>query len=206
MIDHLVYATRDLDAALDDLERKLGVRAAPGGKHTGGGTHNALLSFGDGAYLEIIGPDPEQEPPKDRPMAFGIDKLTAPRLVTWAAKAPTIAARVARAREEGYDPGTPTGMSRLRPDGVRLAWILTRAPEPAGDGLVPFLIDWGDTPHPSDSAPGGSRLIALRAEHPQPEVVRKALAALGEDLEVQDGPVPALIAIIEGPNGRLELR
>jgi hypothetical protein len=71
---------------------------------------------------------------------------------------------------------------------------------------VPFLIDWGDTPHPSDSAPGGSRLIALRAEHPQPEVVRKALAALGEDLEVQDGPVPALIAIIEGPNGRLELR
>jgi hypothetical protein len=37
-------------------------------------------------------------------------------------------------------------------------------------------------------------------------VVRKALAALGEDLEVQDGPVPALIAIIEGPNGRLELR
>ena len=89
MIDHLVYATPDVARSIDHLESQLGVRAALGGAHPGGGTHNALLSFGDGSYLEIIGPDPNQEPPKDRPMSFGIDTLTAPRLVTWAARAPT---------------------------------------------------------------------------------------------------------------------
>lgn len=206
MLDHLVYATPDVGRSIDQLESLLGVRAGFGGQHPGAGTHNALLSFGEGSYLEIIGPDPTQEPPEDRPMPFGIDTLVAPRLVTWAVKAPNIAARVARAREQGYDPGTPAAMSRQRPDGVRLGWMLTRAPVQVGDGLVPFLIDWGETPHPSESAPGGCRLVSLRGEHPQPDVVLAALAAIGAELKVEQGPEPALLATIEGRKAAIELR
>jgi hypothetical protein len=208
-VDHLVFGAPDVGAAIDMLEAKLGVRAGMGGKHPGAGTHNALLSLGGGSYLEIIGPDPEQEPPTDRPMPFGVDKLAAPRLVTWAAKARAdFAEQVAKSRRAGWNPGDPQPMSRKTPDGTELKWTLTRAPEPIGDGLVPFLIDWGNTPHPSDNAPGGCELVRLRAEHPDPHAVRDALLALDvDDLTLIPGPEPLLVAIIRTPSGEeVELR
>src|ERR1700675_1731706 len=126
-IDHLVYAVPDLDAAIDVLAARTGVRATPGGKHVELGTHNALIALGADTYLEIIAPDPEQPPPA-MPRPFGLDALTTPRLVTWAVKAPDIDARVAAARAAAYDPGVVRSMSRNRPDGIRLAWRLTLTP------------------------------------------------------------------------------
>lgn len=204
MLDHLVYATPDLDAAVDELERRLGVRAAPGGRHPGRGTYNALLSLGDGAYLEIIAPDPQQPDP-DAPRGFALDQLEAPLLRTWAAKAPDIAQRVARSRAAGYDPGDPRAMSRERPDGVTLSWQLTVSGLPAGGWLVPFLIDWGESPHPAGSAPEGVTVESLRAEHPQPETVRPLLDALEVELDVTTGPAPRLVARLSTPMGLVEL-
>lgn len=205
MLDHLVYGTPDVAATIDDLETRWGVRAAMGGKHPGG-THNALLSLANGAYLEIIGPDPEQTPPADRPMAFGLDRLREPRLVTWAIKAPNIEQRVARVRANGFDPGNVEPLSRKRPDGLLLEWKLTRSAELPGDGLIPFLIDWGNTPHPADSAPAGCVFASLRAEHPDAGTIRSKMRALGEELDVRMGQAPALIATIHTPKGRMELR
>jgi hypothetical protein len=74
------------------------------------------------------------------------------------------------------------------------------------DGLVPFFIDWAKTPHPAGSATPGLSLIGLRAEHPDPEPVQEALFTLGLDLRVQRGPRPALIATVDSPRGRVELR
>ena len=202
-IDHLAYAAPDLEAAVSDVERRLGVRAAYGGRHKGLGTHNALLSLG-GSYLEIIAPDPQQPAP-ERPRPFGIDGLTGPRLAGWAVPAPDIGERVRRARESGYEPGEVTEFGRERPDGRRLTWRLTFPPS-GGDGLVPFLIDWGDTPHPSGDAPGGCSLVSLRAEHPEPEGVSAMLRALGVELALARGPAAALIATLDTPNGRVELR
>jgi hypothetical protein len=75
-----------------------------------------------------------------------------------------------------------------------------------GDGLVPFLIDWGDGPHPARTAPGGLELVHLRAEHPDPVAIIEWLRRLGLELLVVAGRAPALIATLDTPRGRLELR
>jgi hypothetical protein len=204
VVDHLVYAVADLDAGVDEIEQLLGVRAADGGKHTGRGTHNALISLGGGAYLEIIGPDREQpDPPVGRP--FGIDSLKSNRLVTWAARTRELDAVMERARVQGYDPGPVMAMSRALPDGRELHWRLAVHYPLPSDGLVPFLIEWGAEDHPASTAPGGCRLVDLEGEHPHPEGVVSQLEALGAELQVSEGGRPALLATIECPKGTVVL-
>src|SRR5437867_7012877 len=102
-VDHLIYAVPELDQAINELERRTGVRAEYGGSHPGRGTRNALLGLGAGIYLELIGPDPNQPTPA-RPW-LGIDETMRLRLATWAAKSPDIQARGERAKAAGYEPG-----------------------------------------------------------------------------------------------------
>lgn len=203
-VDHLVYAVADLGQGIAEIERLLGVRAAPGGKHTGRGTHNALLSLGTGTYLELIAPDREQPAPAAaRP--FGLDKLTSPRLVTWAIRVSDIEKRVEEARSAGYDPGAVLSMSRKLPDGGELRWRLAVHPEPVAGGVVPFFIQWDPGKHPSETSPGGAHLADLQAEHPRPDEVNAMLEAIGAEITVTQSARPALIATIEGPKGTVVL-
>jgi len=205
-VDHLVFAAPDLDAGIARVEMLIGVRASAGGQHPGRGTRNALLALGPASYLEIIAPDPQQPNPAG-PRPFGIDDLKEPRLVTWAAKGTNLDQLVANARGIGVTYGLVTPGSRQRPDGVLLTWRTTNpANASAADGLMPFFIDWGSSSHPSGSAAKGATLISLRAEHPDPDRVQTTLGAVRVDLPVTRGPVAELIATIEGPKGRVELR
>lgn len=204
-IDHLVYATPDLQSTVADLERRLGVGATVGGRHPQWGTHNAILSLGSGTYLEILAPDPGRSA-TIVPTIFGIDALAAPRLVAWAAKAQNLEARVAAAARRGVLLGAISEASRQKPDGSVLSWRLTDPTVTLGDGLVPFLIDWADSPHPATSAPRAGGLLDLRAEHPDPDHVRSMLEAVGFLLSITPSPAPALMAQIETPAGAVELR
>jgi len=204
-VDHLVYATPDLRVGIEKIEQLSGVRASPGGQHPGRGTRNALVALGPISYLEIIGPDPEQPKPANaRP--FGIDSLPAPRLAAWAAKGSDLDRLAAEAARHGVKLGQVVPGSRNRPDGLVLSWRYTDPSTVVADGIVPFFIDWGKTPHPAGSAAAGLTLIELRAEHPDPTGVQKMLGQLGIDLQVTRGSRPALIATVSGPKGRVELR
>ena len=204
-VDHLVYATPDLAAGIARVEKLLGVRATPGGQHPGRGTRNALIALGPNTYIEIIGPDPEQPAPAE-PRPFGIDGLKAPRLVTWSAKERDLAGLSARATKQNVRLGALASGSRRRPDGVLLAWNYTDPRTVVADGIVPFFIDWGSTPHPAASAVQGGALVELIAEHPDPARATTALNAVGLTLAVKKGSAPALVAIINTPRGRVELR
>jgi hypothetical protein len=204
MLDHLVYGAPDLERAVDEIERKVGVRPAFGGTHAGRLTHNALLSLGAGRYLEIIAPVPVSESPRGA-LPFGLETLIEPRLVTWAMAVEDIERRIEAARLAGSDPGEMITGGRDLPDGSRLTWQLAVTADPAGDGIVPFLIRWLSEPHPSASAPKGCQFVALRAEHPDPESVLQMLRALDVELSVSDSRTPRLIATLETPSGRVEL-
>lgn len=202
-MDHLVYAVPDVDAAVAEIARLSGVAPVEGGRHVGMGTHNFLLGLGGGAYLEIVGPDPEQGE-VGAPRPFGIDRLSAPRLVAWAIRVPDIDAAVATARTRGLDPGEPATMSRRTPEGELLAWRLT-AP-PAGLTLLPFLIDWGSTPHPTSRGLPEVALGSFTGYHPDPGSVRDKLSALDAEIEVHEGAEPELSAVLIGDGGPLTLR
>jgi len=204
-LDHLVYATPDLNLGIDTIEKLLGVRATVGGQHPGLGTRNALVALGPTSYLEIIGPDPEQPKPAG-PRRFGIDELKAPRIVRWVAKSNELEKVAATAAQKSVKLGPVIPGSRKRPDGVVLAWRYTDPNVVEANGLIPFFIDWGTSPHPSATAARGAMLINVRAEHPDAERVQKMIEALGLDLRVQKGSAPAIIATIESPRGRVELR
>ncbi|TSB25528.1 VOC family protein [Streptomyces benahoarensis] len=208
VLDHLVYAAPDLAAAAGELAELTGVRPVTGGSHPGRGTRNCLLALdgplGAGAYLELIGPDPEQ-PESDGPRWFGIDALTGPRLVTWAVRATGLPDRVARARAAGYDPGDAAAMGRRTPDGRRISWELT--PPCAGGGTTPFLLDWGATPHPTAAGLPALTLEAFAVTGPDPAAIAARLAALGgrwPDAPAASGPA-ALTAVVRGPRGAVRL-
>lgn len=204
-IDHLVYATPDLDRTVEELAERLGVRAVPGGRHVGRGTHNALLHLGGRTYLEVIGPDPSQDLPDTAPRPFGVERLEAARLVWWAVATDDLPGTVERVGAAGVDPGEPVEMQRARPDGVLLRWVLSTHAEIPEGGALPFIIDWLDSPHPSEDTPRGCTLTELRITHPDPNRIRRQLEAFGGALPVVEGP-SQLVATLDTPNGSIVLR
>ena len=204
-IDHLVYAAPNLEEAIAELENRLGIRAAPGGSHPGRGTRNALIALSPTSYLEILAPDPGQPRPAN-PLWLSVDSSKRPRIVAWAAKGGDLERFAADAERVGVHLGAAAPGSRRRPDGALLTWKVTDPTVAAGEGVVPFFIDWEDSPHPARTAEPGVTLIRLRAEHPDPALVQGMLDRLGLDLRVEPGPAAALIATVSSGLGEVELR
>jgi len=204
-VDHIVLATPDVDDTADRLTTTLGVRAVAGGKHPQWGTRNALIALGAGVYLEIIGPDLHALP-EEPPRPFGLDTLSVPRLATWAVRGRALEALLGQARASGVELGEIQRRTRRRPDGVLLGWSMTELEAARADGIIPFFIDWGATPHPAATAPRGGTLVRLRARHPDAAGVREMLRSLGLAIDVEPGDAPELIATLETRRGEFELR
>ena len=197
-VDHLVFAAPDLETGMDFIEEKLGVRPVRGGRHASFGTHNALLSLGPSTYLEVIAPDPGTERPV-RGRLFGLDDIGAPEMRTWAVRREDLLTALATAGASGIGP-IEAGR-RERSDGTVLSWRLTDPYAMPFDGAVPFVISWGDTPHPATTAPSGGELAGLAIVHPNAEAVRKALALLDALVDVGEGDAFELVARIRTPEG-----
>jgi Glyoxalase-like domain len=211
VLDHLVFAAPDLAVAVAHFIELTGVTPVRGGRHLGVGTANYLVGFGGvhrEGYLEIIGPDPDQAD-VDRSRPFGIDQLSRARLVTWAIHPGELNACTAAARAQGYDPGPARELSRVAPDGELLRWRLTEANLGEPGGVVPFLIDWGDTTPPPRRDLPEVALLEFGATHPRPEPVRAALEALScglsAQLRVRAGNRIGLTAVLDGQHGPVVL-
>ena len=203
-VDHLVYAVPDLEEAIEDLEKKLGVAPVIGGKHKSQGTHNALVHLGRNAYLEIIAADPSNETFTGQRW-MGIDLITEPKITRWAVKSNKLD------RDSGYlatvDPrlGDLKGGARKKPNGKKLIWKATvTLPEPEVE-VLPFCIDWKGAEHPTKELPQVCKLIELRGNHPTPWLIEAAVHSLNIDMKMGVEEEASIKAIIETPNGMVEL-
>lgn len=197
-IDHLVYGTRDLASGLDDISALVGEVPQPGGRHPSFGTRNHLLGLGGSVYLEVIGPDPDAAPPSD-PRPFGLDDLDDDRLVAWAVATDDMNAGRALFAELGISLGDPFEASRRQPDGTELRWRLS----PPVGGVIPFLIDWGESPHPTAELRSSTRLAGLRIETPNADEIKTVMRTAGLDVDVRPGFEERLVATVDAPMGRV---
>jgi hypothetical protein len=131
-IDHFVVVVPDLAAAIASYA-ELGFTVVRGGKHNIG-THNALIAFADGSYLELIA---FLAPVAGHPWYDAMSKSGG--IVDFCAQTDDLGPEVANFRRAGINITDPNGMTRDRPDGFRLSWVLA-IPNAPFNGSVPFLI------------------------------------------------------------------
>ncbi len=186
-IDHLVIAVPDLGTAVARYTA-LGFAVVPGGRHPTG-THNALIAFADGAYLELIAfYEPWPAHRWWRPLQRGGG------FVDFCLRTTDLAGDVAAFRAAGVPMDDPVPLSRVRPDGVRLEWRLGNPREPFRF-VTPFLIE--DTTlrnqrvpaagaHPNGATAAASVTIAVEAVEPVRKILAQVLRAEGEALDVAE--------------------
>jgi hypothetical protein len=133
-LDHAIIAVADLDPAVEDY-RALGFTVIYGGRHASGATHNALICFQDGTYLELLAPtgDPAQPGAPD----YSPLVLHGEGLVGYALLSTDLTADAEALRSRGVQVGEISEGRRLRKDGIELHWRTATI----DGGMSPFLIE-----------------------------------------------------------------
>ena len=151
-LDHIVILVADLDAAIADYTT-LGFSVVVGGEHPGGATHNALVIFADGVYLELIA---FKQPQEDH-IWWARSRRADEGLIDYALLPGSTPAVGTAARQRGLELIGPTAGGRVRPAGGRLTRQTARSATPD----LPFLC--GDlTPRSLRAPEGGVRRHANR--------------------------------------------
>ncbi|HFA48835.1 MAG TPA: VOC family protein [Bacteroidetes bacterium] len=203
-VDHIVYAVPNLEEAISDIEKKLGVAPEPGGRHKSLGTHNALVNLGNGCYLELIAADPDNTTFSGEHW-MGIDLITQPTITRWAVKTNDLDRDIHYLREVDPRLGNIKGGTRKKPDGTKFIWKASMPlPAPKVE-ILPFIIDWKGREHPTKSLPDACKLIELRATHPTPYFMETAIHAMNVDIKLGVADEASITAVIESPNGVVEL-
>ncbi len=132
-LDHIVILVEDLDAAQQQWH-DAGFNITPGGVHADGLTHNALICFADGSYIELLAFRTQTSTAHrwDRFRAF-------PGPIDYAITVHDLPAFVQQVNGRGLDYTQAIEGGRQRPDGVTIRWRTSWPPQNT-EGL-PFLIE-----------------------------------------------------------------
>lgn len=197
-IDHIVILVSDLDAASRDWA-SAGFTVAPGGTHAAGTTHNALVSFADGTYFELIAFLSDGE--KAQAHRWWPRVANGEGIIDYALLSDDLNADTAEARGRGLEIVGPDDGGRIRPDGQRLEWRSAMLGRGIGEPTMPFVIEdvtARDLRVPGDDtaiahALGATRVAGITLVTRNLEESAQALTSLignpGEDVIVDDGAI-----------------
>ena len=190
-IDHIILATGQLPAGIEEFTRRTGVVPRFGGQHPGRGTQNALVSLGSGVYLELLAPI----------VSRGDSVAAQLTPAGWAMHTSDLAGVMQKLQTAGIPVTGPVPGSRMTPDSTLLRW---RTASAGGQGLelAPFLIEWAPgTPHPSSTSPAGCSLAAFELTVPDTNRLHEFFAAVGARVPLRIGPAPQLSVTLACPRG-----
>jgi hypothetical protein len=144
-LDHIVILVSQSALAKIDQTLSRDFVVAPGGVHADGLTHNKLILFQDGVYIELIAFYDNADPAKRAAHRWG--KLPENSIVDWAYTLDSeggfaaVQQRIRDAQDE-YTYTDPTPGGRTKPDGTVLKWAISagrRGGEADGaQGYLPF--------------------------------------------------------------------
>lgn len=181
------------------------------------------MGLQDGGYLEFLAIDDENVTfsSSGQSYSFGITRETCliPQTLTWAVRATSIASARADSQTTEQNKSDLEVIanqnsfpiregSRTLSTGAVLEWRMTReSDQDAHGGVLPFLIDWLQTPtsiHPGQTSPSGCRLVSLRIVTPRPsEIAQKLQNRRVANTLVEKGPKEELVVKIATPNGKV---
>jgi hypothetical protein len=175
-IDHILLGIDDLDRGVQQFEESTGVKPIYGGKHPRG-THNALVSLGDGTYVEIIAVQKGSTAPDDYAGLAQLHKLTP---IGWAVSSKDSGQLRSRLEAAGMAVTEATPGSRTTPAGKTLSWQTFGLKDNFEE--APFFIVWSaQTAHPSTTSPTGCKLQQWHIAGPH----QKSLEHLRRTLELR---------------------
>lgn len=171
-IDHVIILGDNLEALIQQYEA-LGFTVTPGGKHPRF-THNALVPFSDGTYLELIAFYEQPEAGSDDTHRWHQHLSTSAGLVDFAVGADNVEETQASAGAKGVGYVGPVQGGRKRLDGIDIRW---RSVVPDGDnvGALPFVIE--------DQTDRGLRVPVEAAVHANGVVGMQSLVVAVSDLD-----------------------
>ena len=181
-LDHIVIGVNDLATASADYQQA-GFEVTPGGEHSSGNTHNALVTFDDGAYLELIAFKDKQIKPEHK---WGAKLARGEGFLDFALGSDDLEAEAARLDQAGIEHSGVRPLGRLRPDGQRIDWLLLNATDETHP--LPFLIE--DITPRELRVPGGDA-----AKHPLAATGIAGVRLLVRDLEAAATRFKALLGV-----------
>ena len=181
-LDHIVIAATTLDQGADYVRQVLGVDIPDGGQHQMMGTHNKVMSLGQGVYLEVIAINAEMKSP-DHPRWFGLDDphirhslAQHPKLLTWAVNTDELDSLVGSSR---------VGLGEVRQaqrDNLKWKVAITEDGRMPGAGFIPLCIEWLVDFHPSEAMQSlGCIFNSLTIYHSKPRWLKECLQSIGAD-------------------------
>jgi Glyoxalase-like domain len=195
-IDHVILGIDDLDQGVKAFEAATGVRPVYGGKHPGG-THNALVSLGDGIYLEILA---VQQGVTVQGDFDGLKEIKTLAPIGWAVSSKDTAELRNRLSAAGIAVSEPVGGSRTTPTGSRLSWQSFLLNESSPE--VPFFIVWSEqTAHPSTTSPSGCKLQQWSIASPRVKDLEQLRQALDLRIDVAEAKTRSMRLSLTCPKG-----
>jgi hypothetical protein len=201
LLDHIVIAVPDLEAAKERFYSQTGIVPADGGSHTRGGTCNALVAFSDGQYLEFIAPDPLHKRAGSQGERFAA--LPGPVVLHWAVSSRNLTQLAEAAETNGLTTSGIIPMQRTTPAGLKLEWQLCSVAGHKQGGVMPFFIDWLDSEHPSKTSPMAGRLTNFVVSAPMNTAITRFPRPFPEQTELVQGPL-AISFEINSPKGVIQ--
>jgi|GEM_PF-151610 len=202
VIDHILLATNNLDAAVEQIKKTLDIDAEYGGKHPAYGTENYLFSLGGRSYVEIAGAQSNWTG-EENSLRAAIQATNGPEILGFAVETSKIEEKRRLAKSLNLDVSEIIEGSRVQPNGKTVYYRGMVVRSAKYKGLVPFFIEWVRSEHPGLTSPKGAKLKKIKVIHPEPEGLRQIYEKIGVAIDVKAGLQPQIQLDVSSPKGDL---